>query len=107
MSCAHVYVQSSRHEAAGVSVLEAAAAGVPTVGTSVGYVADWAPDAAAAVPAGDATAMARQIAALLDDPAARMALGARAHASSAAFTAADTAAAFDALYRSVAATDSQ
>ena len=45
---AHLHVVSSRHEAAAVVVLEAAAAGVPTVGTAVGYVADWIPDRAVA-----------------------------------------------------------
>ena len=51
-ACAHLYVQSSRHEAAGVAVLEAAASGVPVVGTAVGYVKDWARLRAAAVPPG-------------------------------------------------------
>jgi glycosyltransferase involved in cell wall biosynthesis len=46
---ADIYVQTSLHEAAGVSVLEAAAAGVPIVGTRAGYVADWAPERAAAI----------------------------------------------------------
>jgi glycosyltransferase involved in cell wall biosynthesis len=105
MARAHVYVQSSRHEAAGVSVLEAAAAGLPTVGTNVGYVADWAPDAAIAVAPGDAAGLARGIAMLFDDPKALANLGARARARSAGVTADDTAAAFDALYRSMAARD--
>ena len=39
---AHLHVVSSRHEAAGIVVLEAAASGVPTVGTRVGFLADWA-----------------------------------------------------------------
>jgi glycosyltransferase involved in cell wall biosynthesis len=37
---AHLYVHSSRHEAAGAVFLEAAAAGLPIVSTSVGYASD-------------------------------------------------------------------
>lgn len=98
---AHVHVMSSRHEAAGVAVLEAAAAGVPTVGICAGYVADWSPGAAMAVTPGDAPALARGLAALLSDPAERLALGLRAQARAAAMTADDSAAAFEAMYRAV------
>ena len=41
---------SSRHEAGPLAVLEAATVGVPTVGTAVGDIAEWAPSAALAVP---------------------------------------------------------
>jgi glycosyltransferase involved in cell wall biosynthesis len=92
---------SSRHEAAGVAVLEAAAAGVPTVGTRTGYVADWSPGAAVAVTPGDAPALACGLAALLSDPAERLALGLRAQARAAAMTADDSAAACEAVYRGV------
>ena len=61
---------SSRHEAAAVVVLEAAASGVATVGTAVGYVADWNPDRAVAVPVQDAEALANAIADLLAGSAA-------------------------------------
>jgi glycosyltransferase involved in cell wall biosynthesis len=64
---AHLHVVSSRHEAANVAALEAACAGVPTVGTAVGYVADWSPDAAVAVPVGDSEALAAAIVELLRD----------------------------------------
>jgi len=78
-SRAHVHVVSSRHEAAGVVMLEAAAAGVPTVGTAVGYAADWsspepAPVGSAravAVPVGDPGALADAVIALLQDPGKR------------------------------------
>jgi glycosyltransferase involved in cell wall biosynthesis len=98
---AHVHVMSSRHEAAGVSVLEAAAAGVPTVGTHVGYIADWSPRAAVSVAPGDVSALADALARVLADPEARLALGRRAQIQSAATTADDTAAVFEALYLSL------
>ena len=50
VEAAHVAVVSSRHEAGPLVVLEAAAAGVPTVGTAVGHIAEWSPQAAIAVP---------------------------------------------------------
>jgi glycosyltransferase involved in cell wall biosynthesis len=75
---AHLYVQSSLHEAGGASVLEAAASGVPVVGTRAGHVSDWAPDAAGAVPPGEADALADVIVQLLDNRARRRALAAAA-----------------------------
>jgi glycosyltransferase involved in cell wall biosynthesis len=77
---AHIYVQSSLHESAGVSVLEAAAAGTPVVGTDVGLVSDWAGHAAASVPPGDHEALAAAIIELLQrrDRGASMARAARA-----------------------------
>ena len=61
MARAHVHVMSSRHEAACVSVLEAAVAGAPTVATRVGHVADGDGTRALAVPVGDSAALARGI----------------------------------------------
>ena len=75
---AHLHVVSSRHEAAGVVVLEAAAAGLATAGTAVGYVADWHPDRAVAVPVGDPAALANAVSALLTDPARRQTLASAA-----------------------------
>jgi glycosyltransferase involved in cell wall biosynthesis len=98
---AHLYVQSSRHEASGAAVMEAAASGVPIVGTRVGYVADWDGERAVAVDPGDAAALAGAIVATLRDRdrRARLAAGARAFATS--HDVEWTAARFEELYESL------
>lgn len=77
---ADVFLLSSRHEAGPLAVREAAVAGVPTVGTAVGHVRDWAPEAAVAVPVGDWHALARETAGLLADESRRLRIAAAAHA---------------------------
>lgn len=101
LSAADLYVQSSLHEAAGVSVLEAAAAGVPTVGTRAGYVADWSPTKAMSV--GDAIpeSLADAIVTLYADPDRRRSMAALARTLSIARDATWTAAQFETLYRSL------
>ena len=79
---ADLMVVSSRHEGVPIAVLEAAVAGVPTVGTAVGQIADWAPDAAIAVPIGDAAALAGAIERLAGDEPERLRLGTNAQAFS-------------------------
>jgi glycosyltransferase involved in cell wall biosynthesis len=96
-AAADVYVQSSRHEAAGVSVLEAAAAGVPIVGTRAGYVADWATEMAVAIDDANPDSLADAILAIHADPAAR-ARADRARAWSIEHDADRMTAAFEALY---------
>ena len=98
---AHLHLLSSLHEAAGVAVLEAAACGVPTVGTAVGYVADWSPDRAVAVPPGDPAALADAAALLLADPARRARLARAAREWTLAHDADWTAARFDEIYSSL------
>jgi glycosyltransferase involved in cell wall biosynthesis len=98
-SAAHVNVVSSRHEAACVSVLEAAATGLPTVGTAVGYVADWMPALAVGVPVGDPVALSKAIANLLADKPRRDAIAARARAWALAHDSEWTAQQFERIYR--------
>ena len=74
MEAAHINLVSSRHEAGPLVVLEAAVAGVPTVGTAVGHVREWANDAAICVPVGDDAAFALGVQRLLEDDAERMRL---------------------------------
>jgi glycosyltransferase involved in cell wall biosynthesis len=91
VEAADLLVVTSRHEAGPVVVLEAAVAGVPTVGTAVGHVADWSPSAAAAVPIGDSAALAAAIEALDKDEAARLQLARSAQHRAVAEDACETA----------------
>jgi glycosyltransferase involved in cell wall biosynthesis len=100
---ADLFVLSSRHEAANVSVLEAAASGVASVGTHVGYLADWSPARAVTVAPGDHVALARAINDLLADPARRARLAAAAREWTLAHDADFTAQRFEELYRSAGA----
>jgi glycosyltransferase involved in cell wall biosynthesis len=96
---AHLFVLSSRHEAANVAVLEAAACGLATVGTHVGYLADWSPGRAIAVAPGDPLALADGIASLLADPSKRHRLASAAREWTLAHDADWTATQFERLYR--------
>jgi glycosyltransferase involved in cell wall biosynthesis len=69
---AHLLIMSSRHETGPLAALEAAVAGVPTVGTAVGHIAEWAPRAAVSVTTGDPLSLADAIGSLLDDEDRRM-----------------------------------
>jgi glycosyltransferase involved in cell wall biosynthesis len=101
-AAADLYVQSSLHEAAGVSVLEAAAAGLPIVGTRAGHVADWAGDRALAIEGSDASSMAQAILALHSDPPHARAMAGRAQDWALEHHASWAADRFAALYREVA-----
>jgi len=99
---AHVLLVSSRHEAGPLAVLEAAIAGVPTVGTAVGHVDEWAPHAAIGVPIGDASELAHQTGALLANDARRRTLAAHAQQRALAIDADFTARTFERIYHEVA-----
>jgi len=98
LSRSDLYAQTSLHEAAGVSVLEAAAAAVPAVGTPAGYVADWSPTKAMAI--GDALpeSLAKGILELYDNADQRRSIAATANAFSIAHDASWSAAQFNQLY---------
>jgi glycosyltransferase involved in cell wall biosynthesis len=98
MARAHVNINSSRHEAGPLAMLEAAAVGVPTVGTAVGHVAEWAPDAALSVAVGDAPGLASAIARLLKDEDLRLEIARAAHRRVREEDADHTAAQFRKLY---------
>ncbi len=102
VDAAHVAIMSSRHEAGPLVVLEAALAGVPTVGTAVGHIAEWSPRAALAVPCGDSDALARAIAMLADDEELRLEIAAAAQRIALRQDADQTARAFDEIYHRIA-----
>ena len=103
MESADLLVMSSLHEAGPLVTLEAAATGVPTVGTAVGHIAEWAPTAALAVPIGDAPALADSIRRLLGDEELRLRLAAAAQLRALCEDADHTARAFEALYKRLVA----
>lgn len=98
---ADLFVFPARHAAAPVAVLEAAARRVPTVGTNVGYVADWAGTRAIAVSVGDAEALAGAIIALLQHPRQRQTLARAAYQWVRTHDADWTANQFQSIYRAL------
>ena len=101
IEAADLMVVSSRHETGPVALLEAAMVGVPTVGTAVGHVAEWAPEAAVAVPVGDPQSLALRIGELLSNEGARLRIAAAAHMRARTDDADNTARLFENLYRQV------
>lgn len=99
---ADVMVMASRHEAGPIAALEAAISGVPVVGTPVGHLAEWAPEAAVVAPAGDAEALADAIESLIHDEDRRLAVARAAHCRALIEDADATARRFTALYRDLA-----
>ncbi|MDB6090771.1 MAG: hexosyltransferase [Gammaproteobacteria bacterium] len=101
VEAADLMIISSRHEAGPLAMLEAAATGVPTVGTAVGHVTEWTPDAALAVPVGDWGSLAGAIRQVLNDEDLRLRLAREALKRAAAENADYTARRFEELYRSL------
>jgi glycosyltransferase involved in cell wall biosynthesis len=102
---AHLAVFSSRHEAGPVAMLEAAALGVPSVGTNVGHIREWHGAGSLAVPCADPNALAAQIMRVLADEDLRVRLGNEALDRAAREDANHTVRSFDALYRQLSGTE--
>ncbi len=100
---AHLMIMSSRHEAGPLAVLEAGVGGVATVGTAVGHIAEWAPDAAIAVPVGDWTALASATAEVLVDEDLRLRIAREAFRRATLEDADCTARGFQAIYAALTA----
>ncbi len=103
LASAHVHLMSSRHEAGPMTVLEAAVLGVPSVGTRVGHLAEWAPQAALAVEPGDVAGLARAIAQLGHDESLRLRLAHEAQRRALLEDADHTSALFESLYAELVA----
>jgi glycosyltransferase involved in cell wall biosynthesis len=100
---AHLHIQTSRFESMGAAVLEAAAAGVPLVGTNVGILAEMAPHAARTVPAGDPTGLANAILETLRHPAERESRSLAARDFAHRYNSDWTCMEFESIYQRVAA----
>jgi glycosyltransferase involved in cell wall biosynthesis len=103
VEAADLMMMSSVHEAGPLTLQEAAVAGVPTVGTAVGQIADWSPDAARCAPIGAAALLAREAAVLLNDEELRLRIAHEAYRRAMREDADYTARSFEALYESVTA----
>jgi glycosyltransferase involved in cell wall biosynthesis len=74
-------------------------AGVPTVGTAVGHLAEWSPAAALTVAPGDVAGLAAAIQRVLDDESFRLALARDCQQRALAQDAAHSARLFEDLYQ--------
>ncbi|MCS3808752.1 glycosyltransferase family 4 protein [Xanthomonas sp. 4461] len=99
MLAADLLLMSSLHEAGPMVLLEAAVAGVPTVGTAVGHLVEWAPVAALAVPPGDWAGLAEAVRQVLGDDELRLRLAWAAQCRAVREDAAMTTRLFEQIYR--------
>jgi glycosyltransferase involved in cell wall biosynthesis len=99
----HLMIMSSRHEAGPMAMLEAAAVGVPTVGTAVGHIAEWAPEGSRAVAIGNIEQLAGAIRELLEDEDLRLRIAGAAWRRAVAEDADYTAAQVQQCYASLVA----
>ena len=98
VEAAALLIVSSRHETGPLVLLEAAVAGVPTVGTAVGHLVEWAPAGAASVPVGDWAGLADAIGLLVEHEDLRLRLARVAMQRAVSEDADYTAACFQKLY---------
>ena len=105
IEAADLMIVSSRHETGPLVALEAAVAGVPTVGTAVGHIAEWAPQAAVAVPVGDSARLASAIVGLLRDEEQRLRIAREAWQRATLEDADHTARCFEAIYQQLVRRD--
>jgi glycosyltransferase involved in cell wall biosynthesis len=101
IEAADLMLISSRHEAGPIAMLEAAVAGVPTIGTAVGHLHEWSPHAAVSVAVGDWARLAQAIAGILDDEELRLRIAREALQRAVREDADYTADLFQALYASL------
>jgi glycosyltransferase involved in cell wall biosynthesis len=102
VDAADLMILSSRHEAGPLAMLEAAVAGVPTVGTAVGHIREWSPDAAACAPVGDWARLGKVIGQLLQDEDLRLRIAREAQRRAVREDADYTAECFQRLYATCA-----
>jgi glycosyltransferase involved in cell wall biosynthesis len=103
VAAADLMIMASRHEAGPMAMLEAAVLGVPTVGTAVGHIVEWAPTASTCVPVGDAPALARAIGTLLNNEEQRLRIAHEAQQRATREDADYTVQSFQALYDALTA----
>jgi glycosyltransferase involved in cell wall biosynthesis len=103
MESADVLLVTSRHDAGPLVVLEAAIAGVPTVGTAVGHIVDWAPEGAVCVHDNLASTFAAAVMQLLGDEPRRLAIAHEAQRRAVEIDADFTTTLFESMYDDVTA----
>jgi glycosyltransferase involved in cell wall biosynthesis len=96
---ADVFAVTSRYEAQSVVALEAALCGTPIVGTAVGVVADFAPEAALAGPVGDDAWLAEALCSALQPKTGRALSNAAGRRARSHYLASHTADTLMAMYR--------
>ena len=98
---AHLLLTPSRHDAGPLVMLEAAASGLPSIGTyATGHAVDWHPKQACAIPPGDDQALAAAVLSLLRNSQQRAAIGQAAQNWAKAHDSHWTAQQFEKLYMS-------